>query len=154
VREGDGPGRRQLVHGICERCINNFTFQTGVPLQEYLDSLFIPVLAVDSDIVVQMANTAACRALGKELGEIVQHRGGNVFECAHARLPEGCGKTIHCSGCVIRRAVTTTYETGEAKSRIPATLCRKDDDPASSVDLTITTVKAGNVVILRVDRMK
>jgi hypothetical protein len=33
-------------------------------------------------------------------------------------------------------------------------LCRGDSDHPSSVALTITTVKAGNVVILRVDRME
>lgn len=142
-----------LSHGICERCVNNLLFQQGATLQEYLDSIPVPVLAVDNNVIVKIVNAKGCEVLGKEAREIVQHLGGNVFECAHARLPEGCGRTIHCSGCVIRRSVTHTYETGEPLSMVPATLSRSDPDNSSAVAMTITTVKAGELVILRVDRI-
>lgn len=142
-----------VTHGICESCHDNLTFQHGVPLGEYLDSLPHPVVAVDGDGVVLLANARACEALGKNPKDMIGQRGGNVFECAYARLPEGCGRTIHCSGCAIRRAVTKTFETGEPRYRVPATLMKDDPDHPSAVSMTITTVKAGDTVFLRVERM-
>ncbi len=142
-----------LSHGICERCFSNLTFQLGAPLEQFLDSIPVPVLAVDGNVIVKAVNAKGCEVLGKERIEIVQRLGGNVFECAHARLPEGCGRTIHCSGCAIRRSVIRTFETGEALSLVPATLSRGAGDDASAVALSITTVKAGSLVILRVDRI-
>jgi hypothetical protein len=142
-----------VSHGICKRCIDNLTFQQGAPIQDYLDSIPVPVMAVDGNIIVGYVNAKGCEVLGKEAKEIVQHLGGNVFECAHARLPEGCGRTVHCSGCVIRRSVTYTYETGNPLSMVPAMLSRSSPADPSPVKLTITTVKAGSMVILRVDRI-
>lgn len=147
--EGASRPDTETSHGICDRCLDNFTFQQGVPLQQYLDSLPLPVVAVDRHVVVKAVNAEACRVLGKEPREIVQHLGGNVFECAHARLPEGCGGTVHCSGCMIRRSVRRTFETGEPQVGVPAKL--RHGDAGAAVALSITTVKAGNVVMLQVD---
>ena len=152
--EGSSHPDTEISHGICGSCADNFTFQQGVPFQRYLDSIPVPVLAVDRFVVVKAVNRKACDMLGKEPREIVQHLGGNVFECAHARLPEGCGRTIHCSGCVIRKSVTRTFETGEPQISVPATLRRRDPDHPSAVVLFITTVKSGDMVMLRVDRIE
>lgn len=148
--EGSKFPDSETSHGICRRCLDNFLFQQGVPLQQYLDSLPIPVVALDRHVVIKAVNAAACRVLGKEPREIVQHLGGNVFECANARLPEGCGGTVHCSGCAIRRAVTRTFETGESQMGVPAKLRHLGAAAETTVSLTITTVKAGNVVMLQV----
>jgi hypothetical protein len=144
----------EISHGICANCVDNFKSQQGVPFQRYLDSIPVPVLAVDRHVVVKAVNRKACDVLGKDPREIVQHLGGNVFECAHARLPEGCGGTIHCSGCVIRRSVTRTFETGEPQISVRATLRQGDPDHPSGVVLFITTVRSGDVVMLRVDRIE
>lgn len=144
-------GDDEPSHGICPECVSNLTFQTGVGLQEYIESISLPVIVVDDDVRVQAANASACRALGKRAPALLQRSGGTVFECAHARLPEGCGRTIHCSGCAIRRAVTITFETGAPQDRVPATLTRKDADRPSAAVLYITTVKAGAHVLLRVE---
>jgi hypothetical protein len=141
----------EISHGICGSCLNNFEFQQGVPFQRYIDSLPLPVLVVDRHAVIKAVNRRACEALSKEPLEIVQHLGGNVFECAHARLPEGCGNTVHCSGCAIRRSVMRTFETGEPQTSVPAVLRRGGKGPPRDIALTITTVRSGDVVMLRVD---
>jgi hypothetical protein len=143
----------EISHGICPSCVSNFTFQKGASLDEYIESIDLPVVLVDDDVQVRAANAAACTALGKDLDALRDRRGGEVFECAHARLPGGCGRTIHCSGCAIRRAVKNTFATGEPQNGVPATLTRDHPDDASAVALTITTVKVGNIVMLRVERM-
>ena len=76
-----------------------------------------------------------------------------MFECAYARLPEGCGGTVHCSGCAIRRSVYETYETGESRNNIPATLRCDLNNPSHDVIMHISTEKMGNVVLLRIDKV-
>jgi len=152
---GDGDHNRPepVSHGICEECRDNFTFQNGVSLQQYIDSLPLPVLVLDEDSRVAAVNSTACKALKKEPTAILHQLKGNVFECANSRLPEGCGRTIHCSGCAIRRAVTETFETGKPQNMVPATLTFEEQEHALVADLMITTVKTKDFVILRLDRM-
>ena len=140
-----------LSHGICSNCRDNVIFQEGVPLLRYIDSLSIPIFVVDRNVMVTAVNRRACKVLGKDPSAIVQHLGGNVFECEHARLPEGCGGTIHCSGCTIRKTVTQCFKTGEPQSMVRAYL---NPDSPSSRTLTITTMKVADLVMLRVDHLE
>ena len=139
-----------VSHGICSSCRDNVIFQEGVPLQRYIDSFAIPILVVDGNVMVTAVNQSACEVLGKKPASVVHQAGGNVFECEYARLPEGCGKTIHCSGCTIRKTVATCFMTRESQSMVPAYL---NADSPSARTLFITTVKVANMVMLRVDHM-
>jgi PAS domain-containing protein len=134
-------------------CAEDIVSNTAVPLQRYLDKLPEPVLAVDSDGVVSFLNRKAQDLVGKTQEQAAQRRGGDVFECIHAAMPEGCGRTIHCSGCVVRNSVATTYRTGEPQLLVPATLKKGDPDDPTAVVLTITTVKSGDLVLLRINKV-
>jgi hypothetical protein len=136
-------------HGICLDCLENLKAQKATSLQRYIDSLPLPIIVVDSNVRITAVNRTISGMLGKTPDTIVQHLGGEVFECAHARLPGGCGKTIHCSGCAIRRTVTRCFETGKPQIRIPAYL---NPDGPMALTLLITAVKTGDVIVLRVDR--
>ena len=83
----------------------------------------------------------------------VQPRFGLFFDCVHSRLPEGCGRTIHCSGCVIRKSVATTFNTGEAQISIPATLNVESPDQLSEAVFEITTVKRDGLVVVKIDQL-
>lgn len=148
--EDSQPG---VSHGICANCTDNFRFQEGVALSEYIDSLPEPVYVVDDNLVVQGVNRIGCTVLDKHSHDIIKELGGDVFECAYARLPERCGRTIHCSGCTIRKAVKETFQTGEPRIKVPAILNQDDEDEPSVAYLTITTVKSDEVVFLRIDKM-
>ena len=140
----------RIAHTLCAACAEHFVFQMGVPLQNFLDSLPAPIFVVNDNVEVQAANTLGLKLLNKESRDVVKKLGGVVFECAYARMPEGCGGTVHCSGCAIRRAVYETAETGESRINIPATLrC----DPSHDVVMLISTEKMGNVVLLRIDKV-
>lgn len=143
-----------LSHGLCTACASNLYFQTGAPLLEFLNSLPVPILAVDDDGVTVAANAKACEVLGRSPASLRGQLGGEVFECVHARLPGGCGRTIHCSGCAIRRSVAETFATGVAQRMVPATLSVLEADSPREVALTLTTMRSGRVVVLRVDRME
>jgi hypothetical protein len=143
-----------ITHGICGNCRENVLFQMGVELVEFLNSLRLPVVVVNQEGTIVNGNDQARTALQKELAEIEGYKGGEVFECAYARLPEGCGNTIHCSGCTIRRTVMETYDTGRSLFRVPATLCRNIPEDPEIIKLLISTEKLADIVLLRIDKIE
>lgn len=72
---------------------------------------------------------------------------GEVVECENSRLPGGCGKTVHCSGCVLRRTVTDTYNTGRQSSMVPAKLTTERGD----VSYMVSAMKVGDCVVVKLD---
>jgi len=141
-----------ISHGICRSCADNISFQQGVPLPVYLDSFDAPVFILNNRCEIQDANLKARKSFAGGFTLVKEHKlTGDVFECQYARLPEGCGKTIHCSGCAIRRAIRKTIETGEPQSKIPATLRRNHSANPKAISLFITTVKSGDAVLLKLD---
>lgn len=149
----DTESRKTITHGICDTCAYHIIAQAGMPLQEYLDGLHAPVLVVNGDGIVETANAQARDILQKEPSQIEGQAGGDVFECAYARLPEGCGNTIHCAGCTIRRTVMHTHQTGESHTREPAVLNWESANETQQIPFLISTEKVGDVVLLRVDRV-
>ncbi|MGE5237395.1 MAG: hypothetical protein ACM3ON_01175 [Chloroflexota bacterium] len=143
-----------ITHGICRRCCNDLMRRAGVELDTYLDSLPAPILVVGSDGMVATANRRARILLGKDLPAIRGYPGGLVFECAYARQPEGCGNTVHCSGCAIRRTVMATIATGDTFSRIPAYLNQEKGAVQQKLHFFISTEKAGDVVLLRIEEIR
>ena len=150
-RTSRAQAKRPISHGLCERCSHHLLAQKGMPLLQYLDGLGAPIAVVDAGGTIRTANKQACAFLQQDLSSIEGRSGGDVFECAYARLPEGCGQTIHCSGCAIRRAVMETHGTGRSRLRVPASLNAGAPDAVRPVQLLISTEKVRDVVLLRVD---
>jgi hypothetical protein len=144
-----------ITHGICDECAFHLCAQVGMPFRDFLDGLGlgVPVLLLDSDGNVKTANKAVRQFLKKALPLIEGYKGGNVFECAHATLPGGCGKTVHCSGCTIRRTVMDTLNSGKSHEKVPAYLYRETPDGSQSLRLLISTEKVQDVVLLRIDEI-
>ncbi|MFW5946844.1 MAG: hypothetical protein ACOCUW_00015 [Gemmatimonadota bacterium] len=142
-------------HGICAACYAELDADAGIPIAELLASMEEPVLLVDAEHTIGMANRAALEltderdATGAPDG-VLGERPGTVFECENAYLPGGCGRTIHCSGCAIRRAVACTCRTGEPQLDVPATLRVARDPTVVDAKLRISTVGLGDRVMLRV----
>lgn len=143
-----------ITHGICEGCKENMRFQMGVELQVFLDSLGVPIVVVNPDGTIVTGNNQARTLLRKGSEEIEGYKGGEVFECEYARLPEGCGKTTHCSGCTIRRTVMETYGTGKSFLRVPARLDRGTSGDPEKMNLLISTEKLADLVLLRIDKIE
>jgi hypothetical protein len=141
-----------ITHGLCEKCANKFFGEMGEDLKTFIDGLPAPVVVVDPDVSVKTANARALVLLEKSLDEVGGYKGGDVFECAYAKLPEGCGRTIHCSGCAIRRTVTDTLKSGRSHLKVPAHLHSGDADHYRDIDLLISTEKVGKIVLLRIDK--
>jgi hypothetical protein len=106
---------------------------------------------MEQDGRVLSANGPARLLLGKALPAIENRLGGEVIECVHSREPGGCGETIHCKSCTIRRTVTDTYASGNCHVRVPAYQDIWTPSESKQVRFLITTEKVGNYVMLRID---
>lgn len=144
-REGDG----QISHGICIPCSDHLLSDNGVSIQTIIDRFPFPVLLVDGDAKASVINKPGQEALHLLPGQVANRRCGELFSCTHSRLPAGCGKTIHCSECTLRRTVTYTFATGEPRFQVPATLKTGD----AEVSLTISTFKMREAVLVKIDRL-
>jgi len=143
--------RNMLSHGICAACANSEMMKIPLKLRDFLDEIEAPIIIVDAQGVVTVANRNAKILLRKQLAEIEGRLGGDVFECAYSRLPEGCGNTVHCSGCTIRRTVMETHATGKGVVRRPATLKQQANCTPTDIHFHVTTEKFNDYVMLRID---
>ena len=86
-----------ISHGICLECQDYFFPPHGQrTFIEFLDLLPVPIVVVDNDMRLIAANNKARRLLGKKAGNIKEAYFGEAVECPYARLPGGCGQTVHC----------------------------------------------------------
>jgi len=148
-----GP-RDSVTHGLCPECRDFLAQNKPESVDAFIDRFDVPVLLVDGNAQVLNINTAACAALGKERAAVKGRLTGNVVQCAHARLPGGCGKTIHCAGCQIRISITHTHKTGEALRGVRAYQNTEGLVRSRGRSLVISTEKAGDCVLLRLDAME
>lgn len=149
-----GEAAEVVTHGMCGACAEVLFSEMPVSLEHYLEGLPQPVLVVDSDVTASLANPEAQKLIGKPLEAVAQKKGGELFNCVHAKHPAGCGRTIHCAACTIRQCVETTHATGEPQIMVPATLKQTDADANSAVALTITTVKRGELVVMLINALE
>jgi len=142
-----------ITHGICVDCLARHIGPQQSGLLEYIDGLAAPVLVVDTSGCVKTANRLARTLLQKELPEIEGFRGGDVFECAFATLPGGCGNSVHCDACTIRKTVMDTFQSGESHLMTPAYLLRGTPDNTQETSFLISTEKVDGIVLLRIDKV-
>jgi PAS domain-containing protein len=153
VKNGTGTATKTITHGICSDCAGEFALSRGETLKQFLDRFNFPILVIDSETNVQTANAQACALLGKNLFDIEGQSGGNVIECVHAKLPGGCGQQLHCKSCTIRRTVTDTLATGKSHLKVKAYPDVQMHDTVKILSIEISTEKAGDIVLLRIDDM-
>ena len=142
-----------VSHGICDDCTAKFLSEDSVSLQEFIDRLKPPVFCLDSEGRVITANRQAAEALGKPLESIQLELGGDVMECSFATLPGGCGKTVHCKACTIRRNVEATHATHMNLTKVPATLTTNIEGHPAKVRYLISTEWTPAGVLLQIDEV-
>jgi hypothetical protein len=135
-----------VSHGMCESCGRHFErLWAGMPVDEYLDELATPVLLMDGEARVIAMNAKLADLIGADRKATRGLTGGEAFACVHSRLPEGCGRTVHCRECAVRRTVETVARTGKPQERVAAYL----DVEAGRIDLRLSAkpAKAGIVQV-------
>jgi len=141
-------GDDSVSHTMCPECFDYFKKQwDGMPLEKYLDDFQNPIVIMDSNCRIIAANEMAEKLTGKSRREVVGLLGGEAMECAHALLPEGCGKTVHCETCTFRRAINEVVKSGKSKSRIPVKFTQMDRD----VNIRISVVLIGELIRIMIE---
>ena len=137
----------EVSHGMCRDCLDHFKRQwEGLSLGEYLDSYDTPVAAVDADGRIIALNSKMTEIVGRVADEAVGRQPGDIIECQFARLPKGCGRTVHCKACAIRRALNCTIETGDSCINIPASV----NQGSKRAELFVSTEARKEYVLLTV----
>ena len=140
-----------LTGGFCGLCARSIMGRR-VELNGLLERLEQPVLVANSQGVIIAGNGSALALLGKAFSEVEGQLGGKVLESAYARLPGGCGKTVHCDGCGIRRAVMNTLKSGRPVVSVRARSYRERGDELLMQDWELTTERLGDLVLLQLNR--
>jgi hypothetical protein len=141
---------QRISHGMCADCLDHFVRQIeGQSLDQYLEGFDTPVLISDETGRIAGINSPASEMLGKPGSEIIGFLGGEVFECDHARLPEGCGKTVHCAVCTIRIAVQDTLKTRKAQRLKPVWIQRNHE----KVEMIISTDYVDGIVRIVIEAL-
>ena len=140
-----------ISHGVCSTCFPTFMRGMGQQFTDFLDTLPGPIYVLDGECHVVGANKLGLQLVSKDLVAIEGQLAGEVFECKCAKLPGGCGRTLHCKTCTIRIAVTKTAETGESCLRVPAFIDLADISKDMTVRFLISTEKVNDAVLLRIE---
>ena len=143
-----------VSYAICLPCANRVIIHTPLDIATFFNDMAVPVVLVDGGGKVKCINDKTQALLGKDPGSVEGLPGGEVFQCVHARLPEGCGNTVHCSGCAIRRAVMETHATGRPLLRVPATLKQQSAHEELEVRFLISAEMFGARVLPRVAKVE
>lgn len=106
------------THGICPACYNWYMKQQDLySVDDYLNTFDVPIIMVNEQGRVVGINKNAEQMLGKPSEQVQGLLGGEAMECIYARLPEGCGQTIHCPACTIRNLVEKTLSSKKENNK-------------------------------------
>jgi len=148
IRVCDPPDHDQISYGMCPGCYQHFnSLWSGLGLGEYLERFDAPCMVVDGEGRVLAANKCAGKMMGKRPEEMGGLLGGEVMECKYARLPEGCGRTIHYPTCTVRKTVLATISTGSDQISVPAFI----EQDSGTLQMQISTFLEGDLVKIVVE---
>jgi len=151
LEETEAPSQDSMADTVCDECAQRLLAECGVELGRYLEGIGAPVMLFDSDGVVVAASPEALDTLGMEASEVESRLCGDVFGCVHASLPGGCGKTVHCRKCGLRRRIVATTGSRTPKSSVPVRLKTGDPDDPTWLGIVVTTEYFAGVVMMRID---
>jgi len=106
-------------------------------------------MIVDADGRIAASNKMAAEMTGRSQRETFGLLGGKAMECFYARLPEGCGKTVHCETCTIRITVMAAMESKEPQVHVPVRLQQKDKE----IKMVISADKIGELVRIVIEHV-
>jgi PAS domain-containing protein len=148
-------GVRVISQAICRECWNQIWADRLQSSREIVDSFDSPVLLLDNNLRIQAANDPAQKILGRPLADIKNFLPGDAMECINARLPSGCGQTMHCQACALRRALEMTMTTGTGVEKSPAFQdTYQGDGSVLRHFYYISTEKIEDFILLRIDEVQ
>ena len=146
---------RVVSKGICGDCLRQIEVDSPKSSREIIELFGVPVLLVDKGTRILAANKHAQKILNKPLPDLENHLPGEAVECVNSRQPGGCGKTLHCQACALRKTLEATIAGNKGMENVPAYLdiFQKDGSIIRRL-LYISTEKLADFVLLRIDRVE
>ena len=136
---------------MCVECLETLDKQwRGMTVGEYLDTLDAPIMLVNEERRMISCNKKAEKALGKKREVMRGLMAGEFLECHNSVLAEGCGKSIHCSACVIRQSLELTINSGEPVKEVTAYLNTMEHGIPVVRHIKVSTEKEGQYVRLQI----
>jgi hypothetical protein len=140
----------RVSHSICSACYTYFKEQVkGLSLDRYLNKFEAPIIIVNADGRIFASNKMAADMTGKSGQRVFGLLGGEAMECVYAKLPEGCGETVHCETCTIRKTVMAAMESEVPQLHMPVKLRQLD----KTVNMVISTDKIGELVRIVIEEI-
>ena len=140
-----------ITHGICSDCAER-VFKISHPhtILELINRIKSPIVVIKNDTTIALSNKQADRMLKAVPGD----KTGDAIECSCAQLPGGCGKTIHCKACTIRRTIQKTRDTGKSYSDVKAYQNIQSPEGTKRQTIKIATEKIWDTILVRIDEFK
>lgn len=140
-----------ITQGLCSLCTAQLSQGISATVKELLNIINEPVFVLDSRGIVKTANESGLKLLGKGIPDVKGYLGGEVFDCAFANLPEGCGRTEHCKTCAIRNIVMDTLAHGRGYTNVPAFQNIRTPSGDRIMRFYVSTEKVDDQILLRID---
>ena len=83
-----GRGNAAITHGICNKCVDALLSRNSKPLHEFLDSLNIPVIMIESGAIVR-ASGVVLPLLTAVISKLRNSRGLQAV-CQKGKIGEKC----------------------------------------------------------------
>jgi PAS domain-containing protein len=120
VREDGIGGSSVATLELCGDCADYARrLRARIPGRERLAASPSPLLVTKVDGRVVAANTAFAALTGRTAGALDGWLAGDAMGCERARLPGGCGRTVRCQECTLRRMIAEVGRTRIARWRVP-----------------------------------
>jgi len=140
---------KSVSHSICSECFDYYKEQwDGMSWDKYLDNFAVPVVILNSDCRVVATNEMAAKITGKSSRQTVGLLGGEALECVYSRLPGGCGKTVHCTTCTLRKIIEDTIESGKPIHRKLIKFIQLDKE----LEMVVSVEKIGELVSILIEK--
>ncbi len=148
--DAGNPGGAATSAALCVECDAYATrLRRRLPTPGQLDSFPRPVLVTTADGRVVAANRAFAALSGHLPAELEGWLTGEALACERSRLRGGCGGTMHCRECTIRRMVAEVGRTRIARWRVPAYVVSAQG--RAEICVTIRPEGEGLVVVMLED---
>jgi PAS domain-containing protein len=149
----DDPSREAIVsHGICDACLRE-AMGRRVSLDEFVETLDVPVLVMDGSLTVRAVNHAAETIIGRPAAEMINTLAGVAIECVNAGAPGGCGQSARCRGCLLRQNIVDTHADGRRRYGVSGEKPFADGGAPGPLRFQYSTQKAGAMVLCMIESM-
>ncbi|OFZ25682.1 MAG: hypothetical protein A2381_09225 [Bdellovibrionales bacterium RIFOXYB1_FULL_37_110] len=144
-------GGEEISHGICSMCEFHMKASSAtMELNDYIEDFPHPIVITGNDRVILNANRVARVALGKDNVPVQKLPAGKVFECKNAFLPGGCGKTVHCGTCNLRKVIMDTFNFEKQYQDEQIIIEQAPDDSSRALKMSVSSLKIDGVVYLKI----